>query len=86
MNPRFFLLIAGIAGWIGCGPSDVWVDTTSGTCLESQIEEMRATPDVYAEVGTRTCSEAGLKGFAGEFRCRGSEEEGTRRMQARCGR
>ncbi|MGH9897127.1 MAG: hypothetical protein ACREA0_35065, partial [bacterium] len=59
-------------------------DTTSGTCLESQIEETRQHPELFAEVGTQTCQGKGIGNFAGEFRCTGSTEDGTRRLQAKC--
>lgn len=86
MKPRFFPLFVSIAGLVGCGASDVWVDTTSGTCLESQIEEMKTRPELFVEMGTRTCTEAGLSGFAGDFRCAGSAEQGTLKLQAKCER
>ena len=86
MRARLFPLVATLAGWVGCGASETWVDTTSGTCLESQIEETRQNPELFAEVGTRTCTEAGAGDFAGEFRCAGSEEQGTRKLQVKCSR
>jgi hypothetical protein len=60
------------------------VDTTSGTCLESQIEETRQSPELFVEVGTQTCQGKAMGAFLGEFRCAGSEEDGTRRLQVKC--
>jgi hypothetical protein len=68
----------------GCGSEGTWVDTTSGDCQESQIEETRQNPALYAEVGDRTCQGQAMGAFLGEFRCAGSEEDGTLRLQVKC--
>jgi predicted NBD/HSP70 family sugar kinase len=49
MKTKFFALVVSVAGWIGCGERGTWVDTTSGTCLESQIEETRQHPELFKE-------------------------------------
>lgn len=66
------------------GSGERWVNTTSGTCDDSQIEEIKQNPEPYVAVGTTTCQGNGAGAFAGEFRCAGSEEDGTRTLQAKC--
>jgi hypothetical protein len=84
MNARRFALGLIIAGLVGCGSSDVWVDTLSGDCTDAQIEETRSNPQPFAEVGARVCSSTGAGEFAGEFRCAGSTADGTRKLEAKC--
>lgn len=84
MRIKAFALVVSVAGWVGCGQGGTWVDTTSGDCTESQIEETRQRPELFAEVGTRTCQGQAMGAFAGEFRCAGSTEDGTRRLQVKC--
>jgi hypothetical protein len=85
MITRTYVLgaIAG-AALAACGSSDRWVDTLSGNCTEAQIEETRQNPEMFAPVGVRVCTETGAGEFAGEFRCTGSTEDGTRKMEAKC--
>jgi hypothetical protein len=84
MMPKFFAFAVGLVGMAGCGGGDTWVDTTSGSCLESQIEETRQHPELFVEMGTQTCQGKAMGGFAGEFRCAGSAEDGTLRLQVKC--
>jgi hypothetical protein len=86
MDPRRCVLAVIIAGLVGCGSSDTWVDTLSGDCTEEQLAEMKANPEPYAEMGTRVCTNTNAGEFAGEFRCTGSTEDGTRKMEAKCKR
>lgn len=84
MNARYFVSSVVIAVLTGCGSSDRWVDTLSGDCTDAQIEETRQNPELFAQVGVRVCTETGAGEFAGEFRCTGSTEDGTRKMEVRC--
>src|SRR5262245_1249041 len=84
MNTSRYVLGVLIAVLTGCGSSDRWVDTLSGDCTEEQIEETRKTPDAFAQVGVRVCTETGAGEFAGEFRCTGSTADGTRKLEVRC--
>ena len=76
--------VAALVGLVGCGSGGTWVDTTSGDCTEAQIEETRQQPELFVEMGTQTCQGKAMGGFAGEFRCTGSEEDGTRKLQVKC--
>jgi len=82
MKPKIFAAIALIAGTTGCGGT--WVDTDAGDCQESQIEEMRQEAETFARMGAELCQSKGKGDFAGEFRCTGSEADGTRKLQVKC--
>ncbi len=84
MMSRFVVCVGIAFGLAGCGQGGTWVDTSSGDCLESQIEETRQQPQLFAPVGQKACAEAKAGDFAGEFRCTGSTEDGTRKLQAKC--
>jgi hypothetical protein len=86
MSPRYFLLsvIVVASSTTACGSNDRWVDTLSGDCTDAQIEETKQNPELFAQVGERVCSSTGAGRFAGEFRCSGSTEDGTRKMEVRC--
>ena len=86
MSARRYVRGVIIAGLVGCGSSDTWVDTLSGDCTDAQIEETRNNPELFAEVGVRVCTSTGAGEFAGDFRCTGSTEDGTRKLEARCKR
>lgn len=84
MTTRRYVLAVIVGALAACGSSDRWVDTLSGDCTEAQIEETRQNPEPFAQVGIRVCTETGAGEFAGEFRCTGSTEDGTRKMEVRC--
>jgi len=84
MRARFFSFVVGGFVLAGCGSGGTWVDTTSGDCQESQIEETRQHPELFEPVGTQTCQGQAMGRFLGEFRCAGSADDGTLRLQAKC--
>jgi hypothetical protein len=84
MPARRFVVGVMMTGLLGCGSSDRWVDTLSGDCTDEQIQETRDNPALFEQVGVRVCTSTGAGEFAGEFRCTGSTEDGTRKMEVRC--
>jgi hypothetical protein len=86
MRAQFFAVVVSGVVLAGCGGGGEWVDTPSGDCQESQIEEAKQRPELYEEMGNRTCRGKAMGKFLGEFRCAGSEEDGTRRLQLLCER
>jgi hypothetical protein len=83
-SKRYVLGMITVVALTACGSNEVWVDTLSGDCTEEQIEETRNNPEPFAQVGVRVCTETGAGEFLGEFRCTGSTEDGTRKMEVKC--
>ena len=53
MISRRYVFGVVVAALAGCGSSDRWVDTLSGDCTDAQIEELKQSPDMSAQVGVR---------------------------------
>jgi hypothetical protein len=84
MKAQFFALVVGGVVLAGCGSGGTWVDTPSGDCTDAQIEEAKQNLAQYQEMGNRTCQGKAMGKFLGEFRCAGSTDDGTRRLQLLC--
>ncbi len=84
MISRRYVLGLVVVALAACGSSDRWVDTLSGDCDDAQIAELKQNAALAAEVGVRVCTDTKAGEFAGEFRCTGSTEDGTRKMEVRC--
>jgi hypothetical protein len=84
MRLQHFALVTFTAALSGCGGA--WVDTSAGTCTDEQIQELRSdrAREMVQEMGSRTCQEQGKGAFIPDFRCTGSTENGTRRLQVKC--
>lgn len=84
MRAQFFAVAVGVVVLAGCGSGGEWVDTPAGDCTEAQIEEAKQNLGQYQEMGDRTCQGKAMGKFLGEFRCAGSTDDGTRRLQLLC--
>ncbi len=82
MKPKLVALLTITAALSGCGGT--WIDTSAGTCTNEQIEEASKNPEMFNAMGNSACQEKGKGEFMGDFRCTGSEENGTRKLQAKC--
>ena len=89
MNTKWLASCAFTALLAGCGSGnggggETWVDTGSGDCQESQLAEARQNQEMFNMIGTGACTKHGMGSFAGDLRCTGSTEDGTRKLEAKC--